>query len=207
MNNLYIEAKFDGVHPWGHTTRGYLEFTVRYEDPWKSSTFTFDPAILQANPAVFNIDVYSSAPTFTGFLTTSQQSILYLTPSETTTNVVEPVRNISFRNADDSPLSTSVFGYGSITGFGQTLEAYPSDVNWVGTYSLKIVAKYDSLVGGLESSYSFTVVLTDYCASPVLTPSVAPSPVDYLYTGNDEVIQIDAFTITPGVCAITYSCS
>ena len=106
-------------------------------------------------------------------------------------------------NQDDSPLNSLAMIYSENI---KDLVVNCADVAQVGMYDLKVVAKYDDPTYPPEDIYPFQLELIDLCLAPTITVTGQMPVPDYEYAGT-ATFTLAPFTISPGACAIAYSCT
>ena len=74
---------------------------------------------------------------------------------------------------------------------------------------MDIRAKYDDAIYTHFDTLTFSVLLIDQCFSPTITVPTQTNPADYYYTYDSPLAEftLNAFTINPSVCPVTYSCA
>ena len=95
-------------------------------------------------------------------------------------------------------------------GTNPIFETYTTDLSKVGSYNLKLIAKYTGLAYSNKVTLSFTMVVVDPCLSPTLTLTMPASTIiQYDYTGNNPLgtFQFASVSITPTTCSYYFTCS
>ena len=127
------------------------------------------------------------------------------------TLVTCPVIVFDLTNQDLSAFDTQVFTLTTTTG-SQTLTTATSLEAKIGTYNLRLLAKYEGTQYSTAGQLDFTVEVLDPCLYGFVTIAPAASqtnPTSYLYTADAPLatFSLTAFTTSPAWCVQTYSCS
>ena len=96
------------------------------------------------------------------------------------------------------------------SGASPVLETYTNLLAKVGTYNLKLRARYVGPAYNVYGELSFTMNILDPCLSPTLTLTPpASTTISYYYTGNSPSasFSFDSISITPSVCPYTFACT
>ena len=159
---LRLKVRYDGDA--GHYTNfGTLDFTVTLVDPCIAATLTVNAAILTSTSIAYSV-----------YTTADSQTLSTSNVSSTETTATCPAIELDILNDNGTAFDSSVFTFTSGTGI---FAIETSDTGKVGTYNLKVTAKYTGASYTSIAELLFNVIVDDPCSTSTLTidPTIIPS--------------------------------
>ena len=151
---LRLKVRYDGDA--GHYTNfGTLDFTVTLVDPCIAATLTVNAAILTSTSIAYSV-----------YTTADSQTLSTSNVSSTETTATCPAIELDILNDNGTAFDSSVFTFTSGTGI---FAIETSDTGKVGTYNLKVTAKYTGVAYTNIAELLFTVIIDDPCQTATFT--------------------------------------